>query len=623
MLEATLSPNTHECRHGKFTIFNEDELVGMSLAMYGEYSEGEVVVFQTCLREGNVVVEVGANIGAFTVPMAKIVGESGMVIAFEAAMANVSLLHANVKQNDLSNVAVIPVAASDRAGELEVSRQDALHAYTRRDINTGAFRVPCRTIDSLSLPKCNFIKIDVDRHEIQVLRGAEETIKRCRPIIYVENEDQGKSEALIAWLVDHGYRLYWHRPSQYNQKNFRGEKRNVFGTLISIMMLCVPDDDWSYDVRGLDEVADIRQDDDMFNREIVRYAKIVRKRPDDLMSRLLQAHYLNLMQFSSEARDLIAENLAIDPSHQASRNIKALMDLQDGNWHEGWQGYELRYGHANLHLFGGHRQHLDADGRKIPRWNGSPTQEPVLIWTEQGFGDQIMFARFMRHVLKRAPHAFMEVQPELFELFEYSDSTLGFEFYDAVFRSRRYLPQYTRHLPLPSVPATLDADESMIRMTEPYLIVDPDTVANWTFGGRNPFAAGRDPLNGTRVGLCTVGSLTSERPYTRDLPADLVAEFVKQHGPFFSLESSGQFESFATTAAAIMALDLVITVDTSIAHLAGALGKPVWLLLSWDPDWRWGLYGEKTIWYPSMRIFRQPKFRDWKSVLERVGAELA
>jgi FkbM family methyltransferase len=602
--------NTFDCRHGKFTIFNEDELVGMSLAKYGEYSEGEVVVFKTCLRPGNVVIDVGANIGAFTVPMAKIVGETGMVIAFEAAMINVSLLHTNLQQNSITNVAIIPIAASDKIGEIEVSKQDALHAYTRPDINEGTFKVPCRTIDSLNIQKCDFIKIDVDRHEIQVLNGAKETIKRCRPIIYVENEDQQNSEKLIAWLVEHGYRLYWHRPSHYNLKNFRNEKKNVFGVLISIMMLCVPDDDWTWDVKGLDEVADIRQDNDMFNREIVRYARISEKNPDDLMSRLLLAHYMNLMQRTTEAQALIAENLAIDPEHKASLNIKALLDLQAGNWHEGWKGYDLRYGHANLHLFGGARKHY------VPRWDGNLTDEPVLIWSEQGFGDQIMFARFYEDVIALAPNALFEVQPELYELFTTSFPHLEIN------RVRRTLPHYTMHLPLPSVPVVLDADKYMIRIDRPYLKVDPGLIANWKIEGTHPFTHGRDPLNGARIGLCTVGSLTSERPYTRDLPGELVAPFVKKYGPFFSLEHSGQFDSFATTAAAIMALDLVITVDTSIAHLAGALGKPVWLLLSWDPDWRWGLHGESTIWYKSMRIFRQPKFRDWKSVIDLVGTEI-
>ena len=87
-------------------------------------------------------------------------------------------------------------------------------------------------------------------------------------------------------------------------------------------------------------------------------------------------------------------------------------------------------------------------------------------------------------------------------------------------------------------------------------------------------------------------------------------------------DQQGQFESFALTAAAIKALELVITVDTSVAHLAGALGVPTWLLLSWDPDFRWGLKGSKTIWYQNMRIFRQPAFRDWGSVIDTVTAEL-
>jgi FkbM family methyltransferase len=615
MLEPTptLTSDTFECRHGTFTIFNEDELVGMSLAVYGEYSEGEVVVFEKCLREGHVAIDVGANIGAFTVPMAKLVGDTGAVIAFEASVQNVSLLEKNIKQNDLINVIVIPAAASDTTGTVKVSKQDALHAYTRPDINVGELEVPCQTIDSLELGKCNFIKIDVDRHELQVLKGAEQTIAKFKPIIYVENEDQGNSEALIAWLVEHGYRLYWHRPSHFNLKNFRGvpPERNLFGVLISIMMLCVPDNDWKWEINGLDEVADIRQDDDMFNREIARYQRITAKFPDDLMSRLLTAHYLNLMQRSDEAMALINENLAADPAHKASLNIKALLDLQAGRWHDGWKGYELRYGHANKHMFGGAREHT------APRWDGKPTEEPLLIWSEQGFGDQIMFARFYEDVITLAPNAVFEVQPELFELFETSFPHLE------IYRVRRTLPYYALQLPLPSVPVVLDADAAMIMESgDSYLKVNPMITANWRGHGNHPFAHGRDPLNGARIGLCCVGSLTSERPYTRDIPSELIAPLVKQHGPFFSLEHSGQFESFATTAGAIMALDLVITVDTSIAHLAGALGKPVWLLLSYDPDWRWGLTGETSIWYPSMRIFRQPKFRDWKSVIANVSAAL-
>ena len=149
----------------------------MSLATYGEYSEGEVVVFNKCLRPGFVAIDVGANIGAFTVPMAKLVGPTGYVHAFEASPANVPLLRTNVLQNCPGNTTVDPRAASDHVGTIKVSRQDALHAYCRPEINEGDFEIECTTIDSLNLPRVDFIKIDVDRHEMQVLNGAEQTIK--------------------------------------------------------------------------------------------------------------------------------------------------------------------------------------------------------------------------------------------------------------------------------------------------------------------------------------------------------------------------------------------------------------------------------------------------------------
>ena len=139
-----------ETRHGIFTIFDEDELVGLSLSVYGEYSEGEVDVFRKVLRPGDVAIDVGANIGAFTIPMAKLVGEAGHIHAFEASAANVSLLHLNVKNNQPANVWIHGMAASDNNGTLKVDKQSALHAYSRRDINEGEFEVACGTIDSLA-----------------------------------------------------------------------------------------------------------------------------------------------------------------------------------------------------------------------------------------------------------------------------------------------------------------------------------------------------------------------------------------------------------------------------------------------------------------------------------------
>jgi ADP-heptose:LPS heptosyltransferase len=97
---------------------------------------------------------------------------------------------------------------------------------------------------------------------------------------------------------------------------------------------------------------------------------------------------------------------------------------------------------------------------------------------------------------------------------------------------------------------------------------------------------------------------------------------IQKYGPVVDLTQQGQFESFADSAACISALDVVLTVDTSVYHLSGALGVPTWLMLSTDPDFRHGLTGDKTVWYDSARIFRQTKFLDWSGVLERIAAEL-
>src|SRR6516164_4723862 len=228
-----------------------------------------------------------------------------------------------------------------------------------------------------------------------------------------------------------------------------------------------------------------------------------------------------------------------------------------------------------------------------------------------------MFARFMKFVLERAPNAFLEVRPELYELFEYSNVVPK----GKLFRVARTLPEYTLHCSLPSTPAVLGCiDDEMIKIDGPYLDADPLLVKNWRGEGNVRMAQTDDPLLGACIGLCAKGSHLSERHYTRDAPEKMLLPIERKYGPFFPL--SQQFESFMLTAAAIKALDLIITVDTSVAHLAGALGAPTWLLLSYDPDWRWGLKGEQSLWYPSIRIFRQKKFRDWQSVMDEIAVEL-
>jgi len=605
---------TANYKYGTISYYEDDVWIGRSLGLYGEYSDYEVEVFKKCLRPGDVALELGANIGSLTVPMAQIVGQTGKVIAFEPGFDTLYLLRKNVEANGLDGIVdIVPLAASDKPEKLPIVYNPNPN-YPKVKLGDNPHTKGCKaddfiraiTVDSLRLPRLDFAKIDVDGCEQYALEGMRETIARCRPIIFIENEIPDKAEKLTATIIEQGYRGYWYRPPLFRVDNYTGVAKNIFPGTVALMQLYIPEEE-NLVVKGCDEVCDIRTDDpddpDLFNREIARYARISARYPDKLDVRLMQAHFLNLMGRVDECAALIRENLERDPKHVQTLAIEGLHMLQAGNYKEGWQRYELRYQQANPAQFGGHRK-----PRHLAQWDGSPTDAPLLIWSEQGFGDTAMFVRYYKYVLERAPNAILEVQPEIYELIEGSKIAKP----GTLFRLGRELPDlYGLQCSIPSLPAALGDDGSMIPVDGPYLFADPVLTAKW-----------RSIVGDRLIGVCWQGSPRSERPYTRDLPVEFLRELDRQVGPFFSLNDGGQFDSYASTAAAIMALDLVITVDTSVAHVAGALGKEVWLLLAFDPDFRWGLQGSSTAWYPSMRIFRQPKLRDWRSVIDEVGRAL-
>lgn len=593
---------TKECKHGTFTYRPDDAFIGRSLELYGEYSENEVLLLSKILSPGDVVVEAGANIGTLTVPMLNLVGPTGTVIAFEPQPDNCNLLRANVFAN-MPETAVVEVReeiVTDHNGFMSLpALGDLDHKnFGRIEVGHGSLKAKCTRIDDLNLQKLRLLKADVEGHELSVLRGARETIKRLKPLIYVENDRPENNAEMIAMLVDLGYRLYWHRPPLWNFDNFRGERVNVFGDVVNVNMLGVPEH-IEYHVSGLDQVADIRYDDDIYNREIARWSRISQARPDDLFARLMHAHFLNLMQRTDEADALIDENLRRDPTHQATRQVRGMHELQRGNWKTAWPLYEMRYEMKYTKPFGD-RPH---QGEK---WDGKWTTDPVLIWCEQGYGDSIMFARFLRRAYALAPNAFLEVHASQYELFESS----GLVPVGGIYRFGRKLPPYTKHISIPSLPAALGIETDEQIRCPPYMRADEGLIETWA------------RKNFQKIGICCRGSPMSERPYTRDIDSDLFRPITAKFGPFVSLEDHGQFHSYADTAALISTLDLVISVDTSVVHLAGALGVPTWLLLSVDPDWRWGLKGESTVWYDNTRIFRKSTVIDWQPVVDRVGEEL-
>ena len=235
-----------KCRYGQMVYPARDEYVGRSLALYGEFSEGEARVFSRLVRAGDVVVEAGANLGAHTVLLARLVGGagSGAVLAFEPQPVLYQTLCANMALNNVVNVRAEKCGLGNRSQTLHIPVLD----YGAKD-NFGGLSlelvdegepVPVKRLDSYSLGKCAFIKIDVEGMEQQVLEGASNTIHSHRPVLYVENDRKEKSPGLIQLLLAMDYALWWHVTPLYNPNNFAGNKNNVFGGTVSINMLCVP-----------------------------------------------------------------------------------------------------------------------------------------------------------------------------------------------------------------------------------------------------------------------------------------------------------------------------------------------------------------------------------------------
>jgi FkbM family methyltransferase len=224
-----------------------DIYIGRSLDLYGEYSEGEAALFRRLVQPGQVVLDIGANIGVFTIPLAHQVGSSGKVLAFEPQRILYYCLCANVVLNNLVSVVCHQAVVGEVAGTLAIPELDYQAEYNfggielTDDCSTCLhYSVPILRVDDLGLDACHFMKIDVEGMEQQVLGGAADTIRRFRPLLYVEDDRSDKSAQLRALLASLGYDLYLHRPPLYNPENFFQDPRNIYGKIISLNLFCQP-----------------------------------------------------------------------------------------------------------------------------------------------------------------------------------------------------------------------------------------------------------------------------------------------------------------------------------------------------------------------------------------------
>jgi hypothetical protein len=293
--------------------------------------------------------------------------------------------------------------------------------------------------------------------------------------------------------------------------------------------------------------------------------------------------------------------------------------LLAGNYEEGWQEYEWIW-----------RLKKPMHTLPQPVWDGADIKgKRILLYAEQGFGDVIQFVRYAPMVAEKGAEVIVGCQKELKSLLK---SLPGVS---AVVAFGEALPHYDFQCPLPSLPRIFHTTLENMPSSVPYLHADFGSIAKW----RDRLQNDTYSLN---IGLTWAGSPGHLNDRNRSCPIDLFVPITRIDGVrLFSLQKdipkqwtgsslsemdiidyTGDMEDFSDTAGIIMNLDLVITVDTVVAHLAGALGKPVWTLLPYSPDWRWMLNREDSPWYPTMRLFRQPSPGDWISVISKVHYEL-
>jgi len=226
--------------------YANDTYIGRSLDTYGEYTEAELDLWRQFIRQGMTVVDVGANIGAYTIPLAKMVGPRGRVIAIEAQRQIWQMLIGNLALNEIENTSAIIGAANSALGNVHFPRVNYLLrsnfgavGYEPGGDYEDSILIPSFPIDEMKLQPVHFIKIDVEGMELEVLKGPDQTIERSKPILYVENDRPEKSHDLNAHIMGLDYRLFWHLSMMFNPKNFAGEADNVFGSFAGINMLCV------------------------------------------------------------------------------------------------------------------------------------------------------------------------------------------------------------------------------------------------------------------------------------------------------------------------------------------------------------------------------------------------
>jgi tetratricopeptide (TPR) repeat protein len=316
-----------------------------------------------------------------------------------------------------------------------------------------------------------------------------------------------------------------------------------------------------------------------------------------------EPYFLRAVQLQPESVDF-HENLAC--------NL-----LVRGEYARGWVEYDKRRRHSSA----------AAENFGYPRWDGSDLNgKTILLHAEQGYGDTLQFSRYIPLVRDRGGHVIVGCPPAVGPVIARIDGV------QSVITDAHLLPPFSVHCPLVTLPLVFQTTLETVPNRMPYITPDPVRVAEWSkkISGTN---------GNKRIGLGWAGNPRHKNDRNRSCPPSYLEPLSAVTGAaFFSLQKNpttpapmslglvdytNDLHDFGETAALLSHLDLLITVDTALAHLAGAMGKPVWIMLPFVPDWRWLLDREDSPWYPSIRLFRQPAPADWPAVIGKIVDELS
>lgn len=368
--------------------------------------------------------------------------------------------------------------------------------------------------------------------------------------------------------------------------------------------------------------ASIVRDTGALARAAEDYRRYTQANPGDALALNDLGNTLRELGRHDEALEAYAGALAVNPGLAEAHFSRSFVQLLLGDYASGWKEYEWRW---RIPAF-------NAPARRFtqPIWDGRALPGgTILLHAEQGLGDTLQFARYAQLVAQRCTQVVLECQPELKDLMR------GVAGVQRVIGQGEALPAFAAHAPLMSLPGIFRTTLDSVPWNGPYVHADSRHVALWR-------DAVREQATCVKVGLVWAGRPQQWDDRKRSVSLAMLAPLALDGIAFYSLQKgeaaaqaasppagmrlvdlSARIRDFSDTAALASLLDLVITIDTSVAHLGGAMGVPTWVLTAHAPDWRYHLGRADNPWYPSMRLFRQERDGDWSGAIAEAATALA